>query len=174
MTAHDHTVPGVAESLTVALDADPAATRLALERLDLTGPITRALLALDATDRFALLPTRLDQRTLGAIWRIDRAAPRARVTARDFDGFRRPGHVKVRWTLDLMPSEPGGSWLTIRTCLTAADEETAAGLRAGWGLVDAVSRVLVARMARAVRMSVDALEDWDTGDIQDFEAAARS
>jgi hypothetical protein len=73
-----------------------------------------------------LLPTRLDslaigprgpeELALGLIWRIDGASAGARA-AGEFDAFRRPGHVKVRWTLQAMSSE-SGSWLTIRTCFT--------------------------------------------------------
>jgi hypothetical protein len=64
----------------------------------------------------------------------------------------------VRWTLHVTPSETG-SWLTIRTRFTPTDEAAAARLRDAWGVVRALSRVLVERAARAVRAYADALED---------------
>jgi hypothetical protein len=155
-------------SLTIAVDAGTESTRIALERLDLTGPSTRALLALDVRDRIALLPTRLDslaigpsgpeELALGLIWRIDGASSGARAAPGEFDAFRRPGHVKVRWTLQATPSERG-SWLTIRTCFTPTDEAAAERLRDAWGVLGALSRVLVERAARAVRDYAEALED---------------
>jgi hypothetical protein len=165
-------------SLTIAVDAGTESTRIALDRLDLTGPSTRALLALDVRDRIALLPTRLDslpigprdpdqlapaatravQLALGLIWRIDGASSAARAAPGEFDAFRHPGHVKVRWTLHATSSEPG-SWLTIRTCFTPTDAAAAERLRDAWGVLGALSRVLVERAARAVREYAEALED---------------
>jgi hypothetical protein len=165
-------------SLTIAVDAGTESTRIAVDRLDLTGPSTRALLALDVRDRIALLPTRLDspaigargpdeltpaatgpvQLALGLIWRIDGASSGARAAPGEFDAFRRPGHVKVRWTLHVTSSE-AGSWLTIRTRFTPTDEAAAERLRDAWGVLGALSRVLVERAARAVRAYAEALED---------------
>jgi hypothetical protein len=154
-------------SLTIAVDAGAESTRIALDRLDLTGPSTRALLALDVGDRIALLPTRLDPLPIGAsgpdglalglIWRIDGASSGARAAPGEFDAFRRPGHVKVRWTLQAKSSE-AGSWLTIRTCFTPTDEAAAERLRDAWGVLGALSGVLVERAARAVREYAEALE----------------
>jgi hypothetical protein len=168
----------ITESLTIAVDAGTESTRIALDRLDLTGPSTRALLALDVRDRIALLPTRLDslaigprgpdelapaatravQLELGLIWRIDGASSGARAAPGEFDAFRRPGHVKVRWTLDATSSE-SGSWLTIRTRFTPTDEAAAERLRDAWGVLGALSRVLAERAARAVSDYAEALED---------------
>jgi hypothetical protein len=145
-------------SLTIAVDAGTEATRVALDRLDLTGHWTRALLALDVPDRIALLPTRLDSLAIGLIWRIDSASSSARAEPGEFDAFRRPGHVKVRWTLDATPSE-SGSLLTIRTRFSPTDEAAAERLRDAWGVLGALSRVLVERAARAVREYAEALED---------------
>jgi hypothetical protein len=165
-------------SLTIAVDAGKESTRIALDRLDLTGPSTRALLALDVRDRIALLPTRLDplalgpsgpdelapaatraaQLAFGLIWRIDGASSGARAAPGEFAAFRRPGHVKVHWTLHATSSEPG-SWLTIRTRFTPTDEAAAERLRDAWGVLGALARVLVERAARAVRDYAEALED---------------
>jgi hypothetical protein len=162
-------------SLTIAVDAGTDSTRTAVDRLDLTGPTTRALLALDASDRIALAPTRLDspatgpderapaasradQPALGLIWRIDRTSTAAPAAAGEFDAFRRPGHIKLRWTLHTTASEPG-SWLTIRTCFTPTDEAAAQRLRDAWGVLGPLSRVLVERAARAVREYAETLED---------------
>jgi hypothetical protein len=140
--------------------------------------LTRALRALDAGDRIALPPTRLDstaigpsgpdglapaapravQLALGLIWRIDGASSGARAAPGEFDAFRRPGHVKLRWTLDATTSE-AGSWLTIRTCFAPTDEAAAERLRDAWGVLGALSRVLVERAARAVRDSAEAHEE---------------
>jgi hypothetical protein len=158
----------ITSSLTIAVDAGTESTRIALDRLDLTGPSTRPLLALDVRDRIALLPTRLDspaigprgpdELALGLIWRIDGASSGARAAPGEFDAFRRPGHVKVRWTLHATSSEPG-SWLTVRTCFMPTDEAAAERLRDAWGVLGALSRVLVERAARAVRDYAEALED---------------
>jgi hypothetical protein len=168
----------ISGSLTFAVDAGTESTRVALERLDLTCPSTRALLALDVGDRIALPPTRLDppaigpsdpdespaaahravQLALGLIWRIDAASPAAPAAPGEFDSFRRPGHVKLRWTLDATSSERG-SWLTIRTCFTPTDDAAAERLRDAWGVLGALSRVLIERAARAVRDYAEALED---------------
>jgi hypothetical protein len=162
----------ISGSLTMAVDAGTESTRVALERLDLTGPSTRALLALDAGDRIALPPTRLEshaigpsgpdglaaQLTLGLIWRIDGASAGAQAAPGEFDAFRRPGHVKLRWTLDATSSERG-SWLTIRTCFAPTDEAAAERLLDAWGVLGALSRVLAERAARAVRSYAEALEN---------------
>jgi hypothetical protein len=168
----------ISGSLTVAVDAGVESTRIALGRLDLSGPATRALLALDVGDRIALAPTRLDpppvgppgpdqpappatragRLALGLIWRIDGASPGARAAPDEFDAFRRPGHVKVRWTLHATPSGPG-TWLTIRTRFTPTDEAAAERLRDAWGVLGALSRLLAERAARAVRDHAEALED---------------
>ncbi len=168
----------ITDSLTIAVDAGTESTRIALDRLDLTGPSTRALLALDVSDRIALLPTRLDspaigprdpdqlapaatravQLALGLIWRIDGASSGARAAPGEFDAFRRSGHVKVRWTLHATSSEPG-SWLTIQTRFTPTDEAAADRLRDAWGVLGGLSRVLVERAAQSVRAYAEALED---------------
>jgi hypothetical protein len=64
----------------------------------------------------------------------------------------------VRRTLHATASE-AGSWLTIRTCFTPTDEAAAERLRGSWGVLGALSRVLVERAARAVREYAEALED---------------
>jgi hypothetical protein len=64
----------------------------------------------------------------------------------------------VRWTLHATSSETG-SWLTIRTRVTPTDEAAAERLRDAWGVLGALSSVLVERAARAVREYAEALED---------------
>jgi hypothetical protein len=168
----------ITDSLMIAVDAGMESARIALDRLDLTGPLTRALLALDVSDRIALPPARLDspaigptgpdelapaataavQLALGLIWRIDGASSDARAAPGEFDAFQRPGRVKVRWTLHVTSSE-SGSWLTIRTRFTPTDEAAAERLRDAWGVLGALSRVLVERAARTARAYAEALED---------------
>lgn len=116
-------------------------------------------------------PTRLDspaigpdelapavQPALGLIWRIDGAGSGAQPAPGEFDAFRRPGHVKVRWTLHATSSEPG-TRLTIRTRFTPTDETAAERLREAWAVLGPLPRVLVERAAGAVRAYAEALED---------------
>ena len=147
--------PGdVRQSFTVALDASLGDSIEALQRLDLTARPARALRALDVGDRIALFPTRLGAAcatsiSLGLIWRIDRTRRAERITADDFTSFARPGHIKVRWSVDLRRSE-SGVFLSIATHFTATDAGSRARLLDAWAVIGPLSDALVEGAARSI------------------------
>jgi hypothetical protein len=150
-------------SLIVTVHASCQATLTSLRELDLTGPVDRALRALDLVHRFALVPTRLDPAgarplRIGSIWRVDDADPGAGVAAADFDGFGVPGHVKVSWEIDVEPGESGTA-LAIRTRFAATDEASSARLLDAWAVVGPLTGVLTARSAHTVKRYTEDLED---------------
>jgi hypothetical protein len=138
----------VAGSLTVRVDAQPSAVRAALARVDLADVVARALRALGAGERLALEPSRLGDRTFGLIWRVDGAA--ARVSAADYSGFERPGHVKVRWDADVHPSGIEGSLLTLVTRFTATDGAAHGRVLDAWSVLTPLADTLVRRAARVI------------------------
>lgn len=146
----------VTESLTIALDASAATTLEGLRRVDLTAPAVRALHALDAADRIALLPTRLGAPCAGAlvlalIWRIDGSRAAERIEPHAFEAFTSPGHVKVRWEIQVAPAGEDRAFLSIATRFAATDDRSRARLLDAWGLVGALNRTLVERAARSVK-----------------------
>jgi hypothetical protein len=156
----------VNESLTVTLDASPAATLDALRGADLTGPLTGALRALGASSRLALPPEVLDGAEgdvlrLGMIWRIDEGDPVRVVGAGAFDAFARPGHVKASWELAVTAAADAGAHLSIRTRLLGTDAGAHARLLDAWAAVGLLSRGLTRRAARSVRARAEGDERWD-------------
>ena len=160
----DHPGAGeVRQSSTVALDASAGPAIEALHRLDLTARATRALCALDIADRIALVPTQLGAPSatsisLGLIWRIDGTRRVERITPDGFEGFGSPGHIKVRWSLDLTPSEPG-VFLSIATRFTATDACSRARLLDAWAVIDPLFGAFVEGAVRSIKAYVDDLED---------------
>jgi hypothetical protein len=157
-----HGAGDVRQSYTVALDASAGPAIEALHRLDLPARAARALRALDVADRIALFPTRLgapseDSVSLGLIWRIDASRRAERVTPDGFSGFRSPGHVKVRWSVDITPAE-SGAFLSIATRFTATDARSRARLLDGWSVVGPLSGAFVQGAARSIRSYSDELE----------------
>jgi hypothetical protein len=152
--ADHHAAGDVRQSFTVALDASMCQAIEALHRLDLTARPTRALRALDAGDRIALFPTHLGARcvnsiSLGLAWRIDGARRAKRITPDDFEGFGSPGHIKVRWSVDLRPSE-SGVFLSIATRFTATDAGSRARLLDAWAVIGPLCDALVEGAARSI------------------------
>jgi hypothetical protein len=160
----DHPAAGdVRQTFTVALDASVGSAIEALHRLDLTARPTRALRALDVGDRIALFPTHLgapcvNSISLGLIWQIDGTRRAARITPDDFEGFGSAGHIKVRWSVDLRPSE-SGVFLSIATRFTATDAGSRARLLGAWAVIGPLSDALVEGAARSIKAYADDLED---------------
>jgi hypothetical protein len=153
----------VRQSYTVALDASAAPAIDALHRLDLSARATRALCALDVADRIALFPTQLGAPSLnsvsvGLIWRIDGSCRAERITPDGFDGFGSPGHIKVRWSVDVTPSE-SGAFLSVATCFAATDAGSRARLLDAWAVIGPLSAAFVEGVVRSVKDYVDDLED---------------
>jgi hypothetical protein len=154
----------LSESLTIAVEASTTDTREALRRLDLTAPARRALHALDAADRVALVPALVGGSPtglpiLGLIWRLEGSRPPERVEPHAFEAFSSPGHVKVRWEILVEPAE-AGAYLSIRTRVAATDNGSRARLLDAWGILGALSRTVAERAARSVRAyAEDALAD---------------
>ena len=128
------------ESTTVAVDAAPASTEAAVRRLDLAAPLARALAALDAGGRFALVPARMGRAggggawLFGTVWRIAAGSAAERIRPECFESFRAPGYVKVRWAVEVAPSE-GGALLSIASSFAATDDRSAARLRDAWSVI---------------------------------------
>jgi hypothetical protein len=150
----------VADTLTIAVDAPPVSVREALSRIDPAAPLTRALCALDAAGRLALAPARID-RSLGMIWRIDARAPAEQVSPAGFDSFSAPGHVKVRWDVEVTTSGGDSALLSIVSRFTATDERSRERLLDAWGVVGALSRALVERAAHAVKSYAEQLAEGE-------------
>jgi hypothetical protein len=153
----------VRQSFTAALDASMGPAIEALHRLDLTARPTRALRALDVGNRIALFPTHLaapcvNSISLGLIWRIDGTRRAARITPDDFEGFGSAGHIKVRWSVDLRPSE-SGVFLSIATRFTATDAGSRARLLDAWAVIGPLSDAFVEGAARSIKAYADDLED---------------
>jgi hypothetical protein len=150
----------VTDTLTIAVDAPPVSVREALSRIDPGAPLTRTLCALDAAGRLALAPARIG-RGLGMIWRIDARAPAERVSPAGFDSFSAPGHVKVRWEVEVTASGADGTLLSIVSRFTATDERSRGRLLDAWGVIGALSRVLVERAAHAVKSYAEELAEGE-------------
>jgi hypothetical protein len=153
----------VRQSYTVALDASAGPVIEALHRLDLTVRAARALRALDVADRVALFPTQLgapssNSVSFGLIWRVDGSRRAERITPDGFEGFGSPGHIKVRWSVDLTPSE-SGVFLSIATRFTATDPGSRARLLDAWAVIGPLSGALVEGAVRSVKDYLDDLED---------------
>jgi hypothetical protein len=130
----------VSDSLTIAVDASTTDTREALRRLDLTAPAKRALHALAAADRVALLPARVGASptglpVLGLIWQLEGSRPPERLEPHAFEAFSSPGHVKVRWEILVEPAAEAGAFLSITTRVAATDDRSRARLLDAWGIV---------------------------------------
>jgi hypothetical protein len=160
------TAPGagdVRQSYTVALDSSAGPVVEALHRLDLSARAARALHALDLADRFALFLTQLGAPSLnsvsfGLIWRIDGSRRAGRITPDGFEGFGSPGHIKVRWSVDLTPSE-SRVFLSIATRFTATDAGSRARLLDAWAVIGPLSDAFVHGAVRSVKDYVEDQED---------------
>jgi hypothetical protein len=156
--------PGdVRQSYTVALDASAGLATEALHRLDLSARAARALRALDVADRIALFPTQLgapsaNSVSLALIWRIDGSRRAERIMPDGFEGFGRPGHIKVRWSVNLKPSE-SRVFLSIATRFTATDARSRARLLDAWAVIGPLSAAFVEGAVRSVKDWVDDAED---------------
>jgi hypothetical protein len=75
-----------------------------------------------------------------------------------FEAFGRPGHVKVRWEVQVRPAGDGGSFLSIATRFTATDDDSRARLLDAWGIVGPLSRSLARRAARTVQARAEAAQ----------------
>jgi hypothetical protein len=154
----------VNDSLTIAVDAEPAAVLEALRVVDMVGSLTRVLRALGAGSRLALPPTILsragsDALRLGVVWRvIDGDAVRV-VGADAFDAFHRPGHVKASWELSVTATGYAGTHLSIGTSLLATEPDAYARLLDAWPALGPLSRGLAQRAARGIRSRAED-EGW--------------
>ena len=167
----------VTDSLTVPLDASPATVRDALLRVDLTGPMTSALEALDAGGRIALPPAVVgraagDGLRLGMVWRIDGSRPERTIEPDGFEAFSEPGHVKVRWEIAVSPAGGEGAYVSIRTGLLGTDRDAHARLLAAWGAVGPLSRGFVQRAARSIRSHAEDDERWQAAAEDDLRQVA--
>jgi hypothetical protein len=144
------------ESLTILVDAVPTLTAAAVGRLDLAEPVARALIALDLADRFALLPAPVvgpaagDPVVFGMIWRIDAGETAERIRPEQFESFAGPGHVKVRWTVEVVASG-ASALLSIDTRFSTTDDQSAARLLDAWSVIGPLSHALRERAAHAVK-----------------------
>jgi hypothetical protein len=151
----------IVDAVTLAVDAPPAAVHSALTQVDRLGAPTRALDALGAGERLVLRPTALAPArpgavSLGAIWRVgDEAAPRDVPSAADFARFAAPGHVKLRWDVDVRPAADDRALLRVAGAATASDAQTHARLLDAWCLVAPLCDTLRRRLARAVAAAAE-------------------
>jgi hypothetical protein len=137
----------------VLVDADPPIVRAAL---DLHRP---AIPPLGLGERLALAPalleTRGHERVYGLIWRLA-AGPAALPSS--FDGFARPGHVKVVWDVQVEAGGESGAVLASTMRFTATDDQAREHLLDAWGLVGAVSTALTKRALTRVKRRAEAYE----------------
>lgn len=149
---------------TAVVEAGQALANDLLAQLDLAAGARRMLFALDAGDRLVLQPARLPSTAKGAsvgmIWRIGRRPAESRADVGDFASFAAPGHVKARWDIRIEPATTAGCLLTIRTELTATDDEARARLLDAWGLVEPLSSAVVHRIARTIKDAAESDESW--------------
>jgi hypothetical protein len=148
----------VTDTLVVAVKGEPETVRVALERLALTDPATRALHALGVADRLALAPTLLaaaqgNDPVFGLVWRVE--GPAQTLAPTDLEAFDTPGHVKVAWDLRVRPSATEGSFLSTTTRFAATDETTRARLLAGWRVIGPLSMSLSQRTLATVKAYVE-------------------
>ena len=149
---------------TTIVEAAPSVSGDLLERLDLTTAARRMLDALDAGDRLVLAPARLPsiagEPSIGMIWRLGGPRPASHAEPRTFASFSEPGHVKARWDIGIEPRTNAPCLLTVRTELTATDDDARARILDAWGIVEPLASAFVHRVARTIKDAAEDEEEW--------------
>ena len=148
----------VTDTLVLVIDEEPETLREALEALDLTAPVVRALEALGATDRLALAPTLLAIESgpalvFGLVWRYD--GPAAAVDPARVRAFDIPGHVKVIWNVQVRPGGLEGAVLSSTRRFAATDDAARARLLDGWGVIGTVAKSVSRRILATIEMHAE-------------------
>jgi hypothetical protein len=153
----------VTDTLVVSVGAEPETVREALDRVDLTAPVTRALEALGVADRLALPPSLLAAKpgtglVLGLVWRV--AGPAKTIDARSVRAFDLPGHVKMLWDLRVEPGAGDGALLSTTRRFIATDDAARARLLGAWGVIGTFAQSLSQRTLTAIKRYAEDRDDF--------------
>jgi hypothetical protein len=128
----------LSNTLTIAVDASPEATKHASRGAQLAGPALRALRELGLDDRVEVHPR-------GLRWSHPGTS----------------GAIEVDVHIDATAGGERGTWLTIKTSFSATDEDARVRLLDAWALVGPLASSLADRAARTIKERAEADEFED-------------